>query len=124
MNIEEQMRNKRAIEALRNGVPNRDAVTELGCNQPEIEDKFRRQLQNTNDMITDGRPNEGMLVAGEFGSGKSHLLEYLMHLALEQNFVCSKIVISKETPLFNPAKLYRAAAETAIVPGKRGSAMT
>ncbi|KFI36390.1 hypothetical protein HY00_00475 [Peptococcaceae bacterium SCADC1_2_3] len=124
MNIEEQMRNKRAIEALRNGVPNRDAVTELGCNQPEIEDKFRRQLQNTNDMITDGRPNEGMLVAGEFGSGKSHLLEYLMHLALEQNFVCSKIVISKETPLYDPAKLYRAAAETAIVPGKRGSAMT
>lgn len=124
MNISEQVRNRRAIEALRNGVPNRDAVTVLGCNQPEIEDKFRRQLQNTRDMINDGRPNEGMLVAGEFGAGKSHLLEYLMHLALEQNFVCSKIVISKETPLFDPAKLYRAAAEAAIVPGKRGSAMT
>ncbi|TSA12791.1 MAG: hypothetical protein D4R73_01775 [Deltaproteobacteria bacterium] len=124
MNIDEQVKNRRAIEALRNGVPNRDAVAVLGCNQPEIEDKFRRQLQNTRDMITDGRPNEGMLVAGDFGSGKSHLLEYLMHLALEQNFVCSKIVISKETPLFDPAKLYRAAAEAAIVPGKRGGAMT
>ncbi len=124
MNIDEQVKNRRAIEALRNGVPNRDAVAVLGCNQPEIEDKFRRHLQNTRDMITDGRPNEGMLVAGDFGSGKSHLLEYLMHLALEQNFVCSKIVISKETPLFDPAKLYRAAAEAAIVPGKRGSAMT
>ena len=124
MSIDEQVRNQRAIEALRNGVPNRDAVTVLGCNQSEIEDKFRRQLQNTRDMITDGRPNEGMLVAGDFGSGKSHLLEYLMHLAQEQNFVCSKIVISKETPLFDPIKLYRAAAEAAIVPGKRGSAMT
>ncbi|MDP3029785.1 MAG: DUF2791 family P-loop domain-containing protein [Deltaproteobacteria bacterium] len=124
MNINEQVRKRRAIEALRNGVPNRDAVMELGCNQPEIEDKFRRQLQNTRDMINDGRPNEGMLVAGDFGSGKSHLLEYLKHLALEQNFVCSKIVISKETPLYDPAKLYRAAAETAIVPKKRGSAMT
>jgi len=124
MNIEEQMKNKRAIEALRNGVPNRDAVMVLGCNQPEIEDRFRRQLQNTNDVTGDGRQNEGMLVAGDFGSGKSHLLEYLMHLALEQNFVCSKIVISKETPLYDPAKLYRAAAEAAIVPGKRGSAMT
>src|SRR4030042_2397429 len=116
MNIDEQVKNRRAIEALRNGVPNRDAVAVLGCNQPEIEDKFRRQLQNTRDMITDGRPNEGMLVAGDFGSGKSHLLEYLMHLALEQNFVCSKIVISKETQLYDPIKLYRAAAESAIVP--------
>ncbi|GAB6274281.1 MAG: DUF2791 family P-loop domain-containing protein [Peptococcaceae bacterium] len=124
MNIEEQMKNKRAVEALRNGVPNRDAVKVLGCNQPEIEDKFRRQLESTKHAIASGEKNEGMLVAGDFGSGKSHLLEYLMHLALEQNFVCSKIVISKETPLYNPEKLYRTAAEAAIVPGKRGNAMT
>lgn len=124
MNIDEQVRNQRAIEALRNGVPNRDAVTVLGCNQPEIEDKFRRQLESTKHALTSGDRNEGIMVAGDFGTGKSHLLEYLMHLALEQNFVCSKIVISKETPLFDPAKLYRAAAEAAIVPGKRGSAMT
>jgi len=124
MNIEEQVRNQRAIEALRNGVPNRDAVAVLGCNQPEIEDKFRRQLERTKHAIAGGSKNEGLLVAGDFGAGKSHLLEYLMHLALEQNFVCSKIVISKETPLFDPAKLYRAVAEAAIVPGKRGSAMT
>jgi hypothetical protein len=124
MNIDEQVRNRRAIEALRNGVPNRDAVTVLGCNQSEIEDKFRQQLQNIKQAITNGGKNEGMMIAGDFGSGKSHLLEYLMHLALEQNFVSSKIVISKETPLYDPIKLYRAAAEAAIVPSKRGSAMT
>ena len=124
MNVDDHVKNRRALEALRNGVPNRDAVTVLGCNQPEIEEIFLRQLQNTRHAISDGSKNEGMLVAGDFGTGKSHLLEYLMHLALEQNFVCSKIVISKETPLFDPAKLYRAAAEVAIVPGKRGSAMT
>lgn len=124
MNIDEQVRNRRAIEALRNGVPNRDAVTVLGCNQPEIEDKFRQQLQNIKQAIANRGKNEGMMIAGDFGSGKSHLLEYLMHLALDNNFVCSKIVISKETPLFDPVKFYRAAAEAAIVPGKRGSAMT
>ncbi|MDO8723240.1 MAG: DUF2791 family P-loop domain-containing protein [Syntrophales bacterium] len=124
MNIDEQVKNRRAIEALRNGVPNRDAVTVLGCNQPDIEKKFRQQLQYTVRSITEGGKNAGMMVAGEFGTGKSHLLEYLMHLALEQNFVCSKIVISKETPLFDPAKLYRAAVDTAIAPGKRGNAMT
>ncbi len=124
MNIDEQVKNQRAIEALRNGVPNRDAVMVLGCNQPEIEEKFLQQLHNTKQTVSDESKNEGMLVAGDFGTGKSHLLEYLMHLALEQNFVCSKIVISKETPLFDPVKLYRAAAEAAIIPKKRGSAMT
>jgi hypothetical protein len=124
MSNEEQVRNRRAIEALRNGVPNRDAVAALGCNQPKIEEMFLRQLQNTRQAVTNGYGHEGMLVAGEFGSGKSHLLEYLTHLALEQNFVCSKVVISKETPLYDPIKLYRAAAEAAIVPGKRGDAMT
>lgn len=115
MNIEEQVRNQRAIEALRNGVPNRDAVTVLGSNQPEIEDKFRWQLESTKQAIADGSKNEGMLVAGDFGTGKSHLLEYLKHLALEQNFVCSKIVISKETPLFDPAKLYRPINSTSSI---------
>jgi len=124
MNIDEQVINQRAIEALRNGVPNRDAVTVLGCNQLEIEEKFRQQLAGTQSAVAGSGKNEGLLVAGDFGSGKSHLLEYLMHLALEKNFVCSKIVISKETPLFDPTKLYRAAAEAAIVPSKRGSAMT
>lgn len=124
MNIDEQVRNRRAIEALRNGVPNRDAVTVLGCNQPEIEDKFHSQLQKAKQAIANGGRNEGIMIAGDFGTGKSHLLEYLMHLALEQNFVCSKVVISKETPLFDPVKLYRAAVGSAVVPGKRGNVMT
>ena len=29
-----------AVEALRNGVPNREAVRELGCNQPRAEARF------------------------------------------------------------------------------------
>lgn len=124
MNMDGQVKNQRAIEALRNGVPNRDAVAVLGCNQLEIEDNFRQQLESTRHAVASDGKNEGLLVAGDFGSGKSHLLEYLMHLAREQNFVCSKVVISKETPLFEPAKFYRAAVESAIVPGKRGSAIT
>lgn len=96
----------------------------LGCAQPDIEKKFRQQLQSAKQGVVDGSMTHGMLVAGDFGTGKSHLLEYLLHLALEENFVCSKVVISKETPLYDPVKLYRAAAEAAIVPGKRGDALT
>ena len=61
-----------------------------------------------------------MLVAGGFGSGKSHLLEYFKHIALEENFVCSKIVISKETPLYNPTRVYQAAIESRHRSGQAG----
>ena len=35
---------RRAIEALRAGVPNRDAVRLLSTHQPQVEARFRRQL--------------------------------------------------------------------------------
>ena len=37
--------------------------------------------------------------------------------------VVSMVVISKETPLHDPAKLYQAAIEEARVPGRPGSAI-
>lgn len=114
---------RRALEALRNGVPNRDAVRVLGCGQIQIVDRFRAQLESVPESAKIGRQTRGMLVAGDFGSGKSHLLEYLKHLALEANFVCSTIVISKETPLFDPVKLFATAAEAAMAPNITGDAI-
>jgi hypothetical protein len=120
----DQMSQRRAIEALRSGVPNRDAVEALGCSQAEIEARFRDQLERAAEDAVKGRMTPGMLVEGGFGSGKSHLFEYLQHMAVRQNFICSKVVISKETPLYDPVKVYRAAIEAAVVPGKRGAALT
>lgn len=114
---------RRAIEALRSGVPNRDAVRSLGCEQPSIEQKFRAQLQAAKEGSAEEIQAPGLLIGGSFGEGKSHLLEYLQHIAIEENFVCSKVVISKETPLHDPVKLYRYAIDTAMVPCKRGSAL-
>src|SRR5947208_33545 len=119
-----QVAYRRAIEALRAGVPNRDAVRALGCEQPAIEDRFRAQLQAAKEEAKKGAQAPGLLIAGDFGTGKSHLLEYLQHIALEEHLVCSKVVISKETPLYDPAKFYRSAMRAAVVPGKRGAALT
>jgi hypothetical protein len=116
---DERIQDRRAIEALRSGVPNRDAVSVLGSSQPGIELRFNEQLE----AIKDGGSSRGLLVRGEFGSGKSHLLEYLQHVALTQRFVASKIVISKETPLHDPVKVFRTAAATAVVPDRRGPAL-
>ena len=115
---------QRVIEALRSGVPNRDVVRALGSNQPEIESQFRQRLQLLKAQFANGMMTKGLLIEGGFGTGKSHALEALHHIALEENFVCSPIVISKETPFYNVATLYRAAIDAAMVPQKRGHALT
>jgi P-loop Domain of unknown function (DUF2791) len=113
---------RRALEALRAGVPNRDAVTVLGSMQQGVEDRFS-QLAAAVRVLPDGPAPGGMLIGGGFGTGKSHVLEHLAHVALSEGFVVSKVVISKETQLHDPAKVYRAAIEQAKVPGRPGSAI-
>jgi hypothetical protein len=114
---------RRALEALRNGVPNRHAVRVLGCGQSEVEERFRQQLRSCRDLVPTNEQAEGTLVAGGFGTGKSHLLEYLQHVAITSNFVCSRIVISKETPLYDLGKVFLAAIENAVLPRRRGQAV-
>lgn len=107
--IMNQLENWRAIEALRAGVPNRDAVRILGTTQSHIIGRFTNLL----DLFDPTSVEPGLIFNGGFGQGKSHLLEYLQHIALERNFVCSKIVISKETPLYNPGKVFTSAVNSA-----------
>lgn len=115
---------RRAIEALRSGVPSRDAVAALGSGQREVEDRFIALLGGVSGADTGRRPRDaGLLLGGGFGSGKSHVLEHLATVALEAGFVTSKVVISKETPLHDPVKVFRAAAESAVSPGATGAAL-
>jgi hypothetical protein len=124
MTPDQRTESRRAIEALRAGVPNQDAVNALGSSQPELEKIFRERLKAASEGSRNNLQSPGMLITGDFGSGKSHLLEYFKRIALEENFVCSKIVISKETPLHHPAKVFRSAIESAVIPGRLGMALT
>lgn len=109
---------RRAIEALRAGVPSRDAVAATGSGQTAIEDRF----ESLREAAAAGNPG-GLLLGGGFGSGKSHLLEHLARLALDAGFTVSRVVISKETPLHDPAKVFAAAAGSAVMPGHPGPAI-
>ena len=115
---------RRALEALRNGVPNRDAVRVLGSDQQIVEQRFSGVLDAVSSSLELGEPVRGLLVSGDFGTGKSHVLEYLEHLAIARNYVCSRIVISKETPLYDLGKLFKAAVDTAEVPDRNGPAIS
>ena len=109
-----------AIEALRSGVPNRAAVQILGCNQPHVENRFLKMLGKPTEGDHLKQSARGMLVSGDFGSGKSHLLVHLEHLALERNFICSKVPISKETPLYDLGKVFTSAMENGRLPDRSG----
>ena len=104
---------RRAIEALRAGVPSRDAVAALGSEQSAIEDRFHALCESAA-----GGAAGGLLLGGGFGSGKSHLLEHLARLALEAGHTVSRVVVSKETPLHDPVKVFRAAADSAVRAGQ------
>ena len=109
-----------ALEALRNGVPNGEAVRLLGCNQPHAEARFEDMLTKSSDADNPPTNSLGMLVSGDFGTGKSHLLTHLEHVALSQGFVCSKVAISKETPLYDLGKVFKSAVENGRMPDRSG----
>ena len=111
-----------AIEALRAGVPNREAVRLLGTEQTAIEQGFEQALQRS--WADGARPGTGLGIAGDFGTGKSHLLGCLAEVALAEGFVVSRVVVSKETPLSDPARLFQAALREAALPGRNDDPMT
>lgn len=104
--IDGSISERRAIEALRAGVPNGDAVRALGSGQTEIIGLFDDKLANA--ASVEASDSTGFVISGTFGSGKSHLVEELHQRALVGNYVSSKVSISKETPLHLPQKMVQA----------------
>lgn len=108
-----------AVEALRAGVPNREAIHRLGSPNTSIEADFIGSLRDPFDY-----PQPGMMLAGGFGTGKSHLLGYLGEIARRRNFVVSVVVISKETPLSIPGITLAAAVRNARTQNINDDAIT
>ena len=133
MNLEARI----AIEALRAGVPNRAAVRLMGTDEPALEQAFEEQLQRHWD--NQAKPNtapprspnaapprskEGFGIAGGFGSGKSHFLGYLAEVVRTHGFVVSRVVVSKETSLYDPARVFEAAVRSAVLPDRHDDAIS
>ncbi|MFD2467504.1 BREX system ATP-binding domain-containing protein [Amycolatopsis silviterrae] len=115
MNHTEQFRARTAVECLRAGVPNAVAVELLGTGQPRIGTAFDQLLRQVDDGGT-----AAMSVGGGFGAGKSHLLTGLRDVALRTGHVVSTVVVSKETPLWDPVKVAKTALTSASARTRRG----
>jgi len=114
----------RAVEALRAGVPNRDVVRYLPPMQTSVERAFGALLNAAGESLTRGKPATGLLLAGDFGAGKSHWLDYLRHRAFEENFICSHVVLNKETPLHDFGLILRACLRSAAATDRLGPALS
>lgn len=113
---------RRAIEALRAGVPNDAAILALGTGETALGTRFRELLDAASPHGRLER-TRGLIVAGGFGAGKSHLLGHLKLQALANNFVVSAVTISKETPLWDLRAVYLAAMRGARAPQSNDEAM-
>ena len=118
--MEEKFKARLVVESIRNGVPNKEAVIKLGCNQPRADSQFIKMLDQADNVTDPIATSQGMLISGDFGTGKSHLLAHFEHLALSRGFVCSKVSVSKETPLYDLGKVFTAAIEKGRIPGVQG----
>ncbi|OJY64951.1 MAG: hypothetical protein BGP12_04270 [Rhodospirillales bacterium 70-18] len=117
---EDRVAARSAIEALRAGVPNGAAIRLLGSVEQEIETAFDAGLE----AAWRAAAAPGLVIAGGFGAGKSHLLGYLREAALQQGFVVSQVAVSKETPLNLPGVMFAAAMRVAAVQGHADDPVT
>lgn len=101
-----QLECRRAIEALRAGVPSRSAVEMLGTSQRRIAAEFDGALE----CAAAQAKRVPIRFAADFGHGKSHLLNCLARRAAAQGFVTATVVVSPETPLGNGVAVLREVA--------------
>lgn len=96
---EERLKPRRMIEAFRHGIVPADCVEAFTFGREE-------ETQHLNQWLND-QEERGLLVIGEYGAGKTHLLNYLCNAALDEGFaVASAQVNPLESPFSKPKRIY------------------
>lgn len=104
MRIEE---GQQILKALHNGnVPAYQGAKYIMCGHEEERDAIFEELQYIRFKSNEKAHSGFKMIYGPYGSGKSFLCEVLKEDALQNNFVISEIVISKNTQLHNFETIY------------------
>lgn len=113
--LEERGSARQAIEALRLGIVPAEFARDYTIARDE-------ELASMEALLATGRGLR--IVWGDYGQGKTHLLEILERLALEAGFLTARIVLDPaEVPPTHPKRLYRAIVSALASPeGARGLA--
>lgn len=103
---------RHVIEALRSGIPSRAVGQYFSEARPKIIKEISGQL----DAVCDTGKTGGMVIAGKYGEGKTHLLNTVFNLAHSNNMVVSYLSLSKETPFDKLYLIYQKLISNTFLP--------
>lgn len=90
---------RRMIEAFRYGIVPHDCVREFTFGREREIEKLREWFNNPGEST--------LLLRGEYGTGKTHLVDYIYWLALHENFAVARVYMDpNESPFYKPKRVY------------------
>ena len=101
---------RRIIEALRSGIPSRVIGVYFGGARTEM-------LAGISEWLDSGNGG-GKIITGNYGEGKTHLLNTVFNMAQKKNMAVSVVSLSKETPLSRLHLIYQKVALNTYLPGR------
>jgi hypothetical protein len=99
---------RKIIEALSSGIPSRTVGGYLVGARAELLAEISEWLET--------RAGGGRILTGNYGEGKTHLLNTVFNMAQSKNMAVSMVSISKETPFNNLQLLYKKIARNTFLP--------
>ncbi len=108
----EKQQARHIIETLRAGVPSREVSSVLMEGQASLLNRSRENL----DRLAQGE-SATLIVRGQYGEGKTHLLSAIENMARAGGLAVSSVVLSKETPFNRINKVYEAIAHAVSAEG-------
>ena len=101
------------IEALRSGVPSRAVGRYFSEARPAV----IKQISDAIEEVREDRGSRGIVIAGRYGEGKTHLLNTTFSMAQDANMVVSFLPLSKETPMNQMYVIYQKIMSNTFLPG-------
>ena len=103
---------RHVIEALRSGSPSRAVGQYFSEARPGIMKEISGHLDET----CETGKSKGMIIAGKYGEGKTHLLNTVFSMAHSNNMVVSYLSLSKETPFDKLYLVYQKLVNNTFLP--------
>ena len=103
---------RHVIEALRSGIQSRAVGQYFSEARPGIMKEISGHLDET----CETGKSKGMIIAGKYGEGKTHLLNTVFSMAHSNNMVVSYLSLSKETPFDKLYLVYQKLVNNTFLP--------
>lgn len=107
-------KSRHMIEALRSGVPSRDVGAYFSSSRGELLDSIADDIA----AVAESGHSNGRIILGNYGEGKTHLLNTVASMAMAQGMAVSMLPLSKEAPANNLQTIYQKLIGNTFLPGQ------